>query len=257
MLKKQFLAGLFLFAGLCAGVWGQSAEQANLINRAGEQRMLSQRIAKSFIQLGLNLQSMAAKQELDAAISRFESNLDVLSKAPPGILSPTSLQQLKDAWPKFKSVARGVPKMENAVWLSHQADEVMAAAETHVRNLQNSAPGTTGRWVAQAGRQRMLSQRIAKAYLLISWGDRSETTREELDVAVNEFSGSLKILRQRGENTPALKVELDEMAQQWEWLQSALAAEGASTYRLIVSEAAEAILISADRVTKMYEAQSR
>lgn len=245
------LVGLLLSS---SSVW--AADQAHLerINRAGEQRMLSQRIAKSFSQLGLNVQPFVAKQELDEAIVRFEANLAFLAT---GVDESTSaaFEDLRAAWLPFRAAARGVPRLNGSIWLAHQADEVLHAAERLLRDVQNSSPGLNlgnGRLVAQAGRQRMLSQRIVKAYLLLSWGDTSEVTRDELDAAVNEFSGALNNLRGRSENSPAAKQELDEMAQHWEWLQAALAAEGATTYRLIVAEAGDAILQSADRLTRLY-----
>jgi hypothetical protein len=231
----------------------QDRDALNTVNRAAEQRMLSQRVAKAYAQLGLNVQPMAAKQEFDAAVARFEDNLKALELAASTDVQKQSLERLRKAWLPLRQAARGQPRRENAIWVAHQADEVLAAAEVHVRNAQSMQTGFAGRLVAQAGRQRMLSQRIAKAYLLISWGDTSEATREELDTAVNEFSGAMASLRARSENTAEIARELEEMSQHWEWLQSALAAEGASSYRLIVTEAAEAILVSADRVTRLYE----
>lgn len=226
------------------------------INRAGEQRMLSQRIAKSFSQLGLNVQPFVAKQELDEAVARFEANLAYLATGVDESTS-ASFDELRAAWQPFRAAARGVPRLNSAIWLAHQADEVQHAADRLLRDVQNSSPAASagsGRLVALAGRQRMLSQRIVKTYLLVSWGDTSELTRDQLDAAVNEFSGALNRLRQRGEDPPDIKRELEEMAQHWEWLQAALAAEGATTYRLIVAEAAEAILQSADRLTRLYAA---
>jgi hypothetical protein len=248
---KTYLLALCLFATPLAGA-AQSTDALNLVNRAAEQRMLSQRIAKSFVQIGLNVQPIAAMQEFDAAVARFEDNLKVLEQAT-GDSAKASLDRLRQAWLPLRQATRGQPRRESAVWVAHQADEVLAAAEVLVRNVQNATTGNAGRLVVLAGRQRMLSQRIAKSYLLISWGDSSDVTREELDAAVNEFSGTLAALRQRSENTPEILHELDEMAQHWEWMQTALAAEGATSYRLIVTEAAEAILGSADRTTRLYE----
>lgn len=254
MLKRLtfLLAALLLSAG--AGAADDNVLER--INRAGEQRMLSQRIAKSFSQVGLNVQPFVAKQELDEAISRFEANLAYLALGLDESTS-ASYDDLRAAWLPFRAAARGVPRLNGSIWLAHQADEVLHAAERLLRDVQNSSPKLTlasGRLVAQAGRQRMLSQRIVKAYLLLSWGDSSEVTRDELDAAVNEFAGALNHLRGRGENSPAVKQELEEMAQHWEWLQAALAAEGATSYRLIVAEAGEAILQSADRLTRLYAA---
>jgi hypothetical protein len=253
---KPLLLALCLLATPLAGA-AQSTDALNLVNRAAEQRMLSQRVAKSFAQIGLNVQPMAAMQEFDAAVARFEDNLKVLEQGATGDTARASLDRLRQAWAPLRQATRGQPRRESAILVAHQADEVLAAAEVLVRNVQNTGTGNAGRLVAQAGLQRMLSQRIAKSYLLISWGDTSDVTREELDRAVNEFSGTLAALRQSSENTPDIQRELDEMAQHWEWMQTALAAEGASSYRLIVTEAAEAILGSADRTTRLYEKLAR
>jgi hypothetical protein len=249
---NSLLLALCILAAPLVGA-AQSADALNLVNRAAEQRMLSQRIAKSFAQIGLNVQPLAAKQEFDAAVARFEENLQVIDKAEAGDGAKASLDRLRQTWAPLRQATRGQPRRESAIWVAHQADEVLAAAEVLVRSVQNAATGTTGRLIAQAGRQRMLSQRIAKSYLLISWGDTSDLTRQELEAAVSEFSGVLEALRQNGQNTPEIARELEEMSQHWEWMQSALAAEGASSYRLIVTEAAEALLGSADRTTRLYE----
>lgn len=224
------------------------------INRAAEQRMLVQRIAKSFIQIGLNVLPLPAKIELDDAVQRFEENLRVLDAVVADDEARGAVAGLKSAWQPLRKATRGSPRRENAILLSHFADDTLAAAERLTRILQNAAPPTGGnRLVALAGRQRMLSQKMTKAYLLISWDDTSETTREELDTAVNEFSGALAVLKGRSENTPAIARELDDMSMQWEWLYAALASEGASNFRLIVAEASESILQSADRLTRLYE----
>ena len=253
MLKRIFSGLLYLF--VCS-VTAQAADKKFLeqIDRAGEQRMLTQRITKSFLQLGLNVQPLVAKQELDEATTRFEHNLVFLETGAGGDMK-NSLDHLRASWLNFRSATRGLPSLPSAVWLSHQGDEVLHAAERVVRALQNSSPNATlasGRLVAQAGRQRMLSQRIVKAYLLLSWGDRSELTREELETSVNEFAGALSRMRSLGDNPPDVQRELEEMSQHWEWMKAALSADGANSYRLIVAEAGEAILQSSERLTKLY-----
>ena len=168
MLKKLFSTVLFL--GLVGGAAAADASLFEQINRAGEQRMLSQRIAKSFSQIGLNIQPFVAKQELDEASSRFEANLAFLAESNEPKVK-TAVDALRAVWLPFRAAARGVPQKGSAIWLAHKSEDVLAAAETLVRDLQNSATNATranSRLVAQAGRQRMLSQRIVKAYLLLS-----------------------------------------------------------------------------------------
>lgn len=224
------------------------------INAAGEQRMLSQRIVKSFAQLGMNIQPLAAKAQLDDALYQFDHNLDDLRE--PALASAEAgeaLLALEDAGRGLRSLAAGVPSLATAERLTRHADSVLVAADRLTRALVESAGNGPGRLVNLAGRQRMLSQRLAKAYLLTSWGTRSPAVREELDAAALEFASGLAQLRERPENTPALRQELEELHLQWEWLRTALETEGASNYRLIVVEAADAILAGSQRITRLYQ----
>ena len=249
MKKYLYLIGLtFLSFGLSA-----AESELNVINRAGEQRMLAERVVKSYAQIGLNVLPIAAKNELDGAISRFEKNLEVIEASASNSSIKELLWDLKTVWQPLKKALHGVPRRENALYLSSLAEQVVLSADRLIKKLQNYAPVAAGRLVALSGRQRMLSQRLTKAYLLISWGEDSGAMWEELDSTVNEFNGALTSLKSREENTEEIIRELDDMTLQWEWLQTALQTEGASNYRLIVAEASESILQSADRLAGLYE----
>ncbi|HET6719225.1 MAG TPA: type IV pili methyl-accepting chemotaxis transducer N-terminal domain-containing protein, partial [Rhodocyclaceae bacterium] len=77
MLNRFFFVLLALVLPSTKG-FASDGDFVERIDRAVEQRMLSQRIAKSYSQLGLNLQPIVAKQELDEAILRFDDNLGFL-----------------------------------------------------------------------------------------------------------------------------------------------------------------------------------
>lgn len=247
-----------LMIGLGLGWFAQltraEADPLVALNAAGEQRMLSQRIVKSFAQLGLNLQPLAAKAQLDDALHRFDANLESLRE--PAQASPQAGEAflaLEDASHGMRALAVGVPSLLAAERLTRQADSVLVAAERLVRALGASAATPQGSMVSLAGRQRMLSQRLAKAYLLATWGTRSPALREELDAASLEFAGGLALLREQPQNSAELRRELDDLRLQWDWLQTALDSEGASSYQLVVVEAADAILAGSERVTRLYQ----
>ena len=103
----------------------------------------------------------------------------------------------------------------------------------------------------------MLSQRIANYYLLRSWGVDSVVVQQNLEASSNEFSATLTQLIARKDNSAEIQRELEEVSQQWDWLKASLSVEGASSYRLIVSESADAILDATDRITRLYIEQSR
>ena len=223
------------------------------INLAGQQRMLSQRIVKSWAQIGLNVQPAISKRQLDEAVRRFEQNLLVLEPMLATPESRNALGGLHLAWAPLLTSVRGVIRQSDAALVDARAEDVLMAAERLTRVLQDQAAVATGRWVNLAGRQRMLSQRLVKIYMLRQWGLDNARLRDELESIQNEFSGALASMQQRAGNSEALRQELDKLALQWEWLRTALATEGAESFRLILAEGGDALLELADEVTHLFE----
>jgi hypothetical protein len=131
---------------------------------------------------------------------------------------------------------------------------VLSAAQRLTVALQDHAGTSFGRLVNISGRQRMLSQRLAKLYMVRAAGPDTPALRDEMESARNEFTGALAALQAAPENTPALRGELDSVALQWEWFQSALNQDaGLASYRLVVADSSESILRSMETVTRLYE----
>ena len=230
----------------------------SLVNRAGEQRMLSQRMVKFYCQVGLGVVPAQSRNGLTESMQRFEANLDVLG--PAAARTPNTArayERLARAWKPIRAAATRTATPASAQALSRLAEDVLAAAERLTRAMEDASGEPISQAINMAGRQRMLSQRVAKAYMLRSWGIDSAVVREEMGAAANEFSGALAQLMARPENSEEIRGELQDLALQWDWLQSAVSAEGATSYRLIVAEASEAILASADRITRLYDGIAR
>lgn len=253
------LGGIRLATGLALCMLSALAVAVEpaLINRANQQRMLAQRVVKAYSQIGLNVLPTAAMNQLTEALAGFDANLLALDSKITGDEAKRMLSELALAWQPLKAGAMSPISQTRALELSRASETVESAARRLVQVLQDQADVPANRLVNLAGRQRVLCQRIAKAFMLRSWGIDAAAVRDELDAAVNEFSGGLATLQAQSGNTPAIRQELDDIALQWEWLKAAIAAEGASSYRLIVAEATESILVSAERVTRMYEEAAR
>ncbi len=227
---------------------------ASAINKAGRQRMLSQRIAKAYCQAALGVLPETSARILEESIALFEGQLAELNAAAPTKQIRASVAALAKPWHLYRAAASGAPAREACPKLSAQSDEVLAAAHRLTVELQDFSGTQVGRLVNIAGRQRMLSQRLAKLYMVRAAGPDSPSLREEMDSARNEFAGALGVLQAAPENTPALRRELDSVALQWEWFQGALSQEtGLASYRLVVADASESILRSMETVTRLYE----
>jgi hypothetical protein len=234
-----------------AAPWAGAADVDD-IDRAGQQRMLSQRIVKSWCQIGLNVMPELSKAQLDAAVQRFDSNLGALEPVATSPEARTALAGLRAAWAPLRSAVSGVIRQADAEQLNARAEDVLMAAERLTSAMQEQAATPVSRWINLAGRQRMLSQRLVKIYMLQQWGVDNAALREESQRVQNEFSGALKNMQQHAAD-PLLRGELDNLALQWEWLYTVLATEGAESFRLIMAEGGEAVLQLAEKVVRLYE----
>ena len=253
-----FISAALLAGSVAGAAFAQGPATPSSLGLAGEQRMLSQRIAKLYSQIGLNILPVPAMTQLKLASRQFEANLSALKPlVAPSVEASRAHERLGAEWASLKKATSVAVSREAAQALSRQADVTLAAAETLTLVIEDESKSAASRVVSLAGRQRMLSQRIAANYLLLSWGVESSAVRANLESSVNDFSAGLSKLGSRNDNSVEISRELDEVGQQWEWLKASLSVEGASAYPLIVAESADAILEATDRVTLLYEQRSR
>jgi len=250
-MMKSF-ARLWLVLALTLTAHLAYAADTSAINLAGQQRMLSQRIVKAWAQIGLNVQPELSRAQLAEAVRQFESNLSALDRAAASPEASAALAGLRAAWSPLRGALSGPVRQTDAAQLDARAEDVLMAAERLTRMLQEQAATPVSRWINLSDRQRMLSQRLVKIYMLQQWGIDNAALRDENDRVQNEFLGALTSMQQRAAD-PVLRGELANLALQWEWLHTVLATEGAESFRLIMAEGGEAVLQLADQVARLYQ----
>jgi hypothetical protein len=201
----------------------QVSDLSDAINKAGRQRMLSQRMAKAYLCLGQQVQVAAATKALDQSMALFDRQLvELKAYAPAGAVRDNYLQ-LDSEWSAYKAVLVGAaPSAVNAGKLLSQDGKVLDLSNKGTVQLEQLSGKPLGKLVNLAGRQRMLSQRMAKYYMAMAWNVDSAASEAELNRARTEFLAAMETLRHAPEATPAIKQELELADAQWVFFDMAL-----------------------------------
>lgn len=193
------------------------------INKAGRQRMLSQRCAKAWLAIGQKVRPDQADKVLSDSMALFDRQLVELRAFAPTPAIKSTYDQLDAAWGAYKTALVGAaPAKAGADAMLAAAAKVLALADQGTQQLEQASGKPVGRIVNIAGRQRMLSQRMAAMYLGASWGVQATAATRALDQARSEFTQALGVLKAAPEATPAIKAELDLAEQQYGFFDSAL-----------------------------------
>lgn len=263
MKRRQFVqwtAGVSTLTALGAAPTLSRAEIQDIneaINKAGRQRMLSQRMAKAWLALGQNVEVHKAARILEQSMNLFDKQLlELKSFAPSGVVAST-YEQLGGIWNTYKAaLVSGKPDQGHAGAVLAAEGKVLQLAQQGTAQLESASGKSLGKLVNLAGRQRMLSQRSAKYYLATMWGVDAATSQAELARARSEFNAALQVLMQAPETTAQIRAELSVVAQQWVFFESALeqrslAAQNAQ-HASEVFMSSENILSQMDRITGLY-----
>jgi nitrate/nitrite-specific signal transduction histidine kinase len=258
MKKTAINRRLFCSVALSVTVGGSAyAQVANLgdaINKAGRQRMLSQRMGKAWLGLGQGIQSDSARRVLDQSLALFDRQLVELKAFAPVGETRTTYLQLESAWSDYKGILVGsAPAQERAKEMLDHSGKVLALAHkgTGLFELQSAKPA--GKLVNIAGRQRMLSQRMAEFYLAKHWNVDAAASQREITKARDEFVPALEILRNAPEATAEIRQELQLADNQWLFFDNALKSNNTGPKSAAdVFVTSENLLQVMDRVTGMY-----
>lgn len=255
-MKRRWILALPLFLLFAVGqAWAQISDIGAAINKAGRERMLAQRIAKAYLQLGQAIETERSMRVLYSSISLFDRQLVELKNYAPTPAIRDTYQQLEKSWMAYKDVLVGAtPNRDGARKVLELSEEVMALANMGTVQLEKHAASSSGRLVNLAGRQRMVSQRMAKFYLASAWGV-GEGSHAELDKSRKEFGAALQELMAAPENTQPVREGLELVKQQWFFFDNALSQRPGGDKRLVmaVATASERILEEMERVVSLYE----
>jgi len=204
----------------------QSAQLAEAVNLAGQQRMLSQRLVKLMAQRAAGIEAKRAKTLQDDSCARVAANLSRLPALLPAVvpipspvaglapsLTPLQVEPVIDAWRRLEPLLAGKPTAEALLAADAAADDLRAHSDALASAIAACGGGKPLHVVNLCGRQRMLSQQLAKEALLADLlpGRDPAVLLDSLD----RFAAGLAELESSPLSSDAIRALLAEVGAEW------------------------------------------
>lgn len=234
----------------------EAAQWADAVNRAGQLRMLSQRLVKLAAQRVMGVDARRARTLQHQAAQRVQDNLDHLTALAPLQKGPAALQaclaEASRSWATLRAVLEQRQSPATLPETDTQAEALLAAAEALTGALEAHGTRRALHIVNLCGRQRMRVQRLAKTALLAALPGQAAQV-QQVGALLDDFEAALLELERAPLSTPDTRAMLAEARDEWLRLLRGLRAADADEGRAALAGSADALLDLFDRLTGAYE----
>lgn len=186
------------------------------VNVAGRQRMLSQRMVKAYLMLGQDIAPEDARRILRESIDQFESQLAALKAYQPTPGVEQALVALETAWSQCSALLAAPPSRAGAEHLYDANETLQRAAHAATLAYEHITDAPLDHLVNLAGRQRMLSQRMAKFYFYRTWGIYDTPADMELHLSHAHFTAVLNQIEVSPLVSAPVRERVAQLRREWE-----------------------------------------
>ncbi len=251
--RTAFLLALIMILGVPLISNAETDPLSAAINKAGKQRMLSQRIAKSYFFLGENVRTDKAREQLKASVVMFKKHHEELKSE----IEDKEIQQLFTfidiALAEYSAIVSTPYNKSNGGNVLDLSETLLEVCHSVVVKLEQASKLKKAKLVNISGRQRMLSQRIAKYYIAYQAGFRDQNSVSQLQKAVKDFETALKLLSSSSHNTTQITSSLRKVESLWKVVRKFFLDQEKGGLPVTVFATTDSIMKEMNKITNMYE----
>ena len=223
------------------------------VDIAGKQRMFTQRMLKDYAMVGMGNTFGNPEEDLKKTSNAFQDHMESLESYTKSDEVKKSIEKMKVLWNPLKQTLMEVPNKEKVEKLQVDLDALLKAADDTTKLFAKESGKASGETVNKAGRQRMLSQRMASLYMLKVWEVDDPQFKTKLDDAMKLFKTSLAELEQSDLNTDEIKALLAKVKRSFMFFEMMSRSKSKFVPTLIYKKSND-ILINMNTATQKYVA---
>lgn len=224
------------------------------INRTARFRALSQRCAKAYCQIYLDVLPENSRDVLAAAQRLIQVGFEDLAKGGFSTDLAKQIAALRHEATGLNALLAAPAQKDSVVAVSAQADKMLTVANKTTESMEGLAKNASAKLVSVSGRQRMLSQRLAKNYFLSAAGIDQKPLREQMTSDRHEFKQALATLAAAPISTSSIRNELALGESQWTFFEAAIGRKPDPESLKIVATTSERLLEVTNNLTGLYDA---
>jgi hypothetical protein len=161
----------------------------------------------------------------------------------------------------FKEITKQPFDLDNAQIALDLSESLLEGSQFVVDSIKSSSTiskdKTKSAIIAKSGKQRMLSQRIAKYYIAYQSGIKDKNTVDQMKATVREFDKNHKELMANKSNSTEINKKLNNVDKLWKIVYKFYNAIEKGGLPFIVFKSTDDITKKMDEITKLYVAQSK
>ena len=223
------------------------------VDIAGKQRMFTQRMLKDYAMVGMGNTFGKPADDLKKISVDFQDHMESLASYSKSDEVKKSIEKVEALWIPLKQILSEAPSKEKVAKLQIDLDALLKAADDTTKLFTKASGKSSDETVNKAGRQRMLSQRMASLYMLKVWEVEDPQFKTKLDDAMKLFKTSLGELEKSSLNTDEIKALLAKVKRSFIFFEM-MSKSKSKFVPTLISKKSNDILINMNSATQKYVA---